>query len=190
MPEDYLKFIYFEKAAKFCEISTVDLSYVVTVKSTMEISQTLWPSQNIWTLFILTRILVIAKVDWSLWDTRTAVHFYFISKTHITMQGKRDSTIYSQIISIPTGRFFMLLKKNFAFIVISKKMCKIIIQIDFGFLINLLYKVDILRRLQKFEKLSQFLFDITWFKKSWDSFSNCCGLLRIYEFWMYAIYMV
>ena len=34
-----LKFIYSEKATKFCEISTVDLSYVVTVKSTVEISQ-------------------------------------------------------------------------------------------------------------------------------------------------------
>ena len=34
-----LKFIYSEKATKFCEISTVDLSYVVTVKSTAEISQ-------------------------------------------------------------------------------------------------------------------------------------------------------
>ena len=34
-----LKFIYSEKTTKFCEISTVDLSYVVTVKSTMEISQ-------------------------------------------------------------------------------------------------------------------------------------------------------
>ena len=31
-----LKFIY---SAKFCEISTVDLSYVVPVKSTVEISQ-------------------------------------------------------------------------------------------------------------------------------------------------------
>ena len=35
----FLKFIYSEKATKFCEISTVDLSYVVTVKSTAEISQ-------------------------------------------------------------------------------------------------------------------------------------------------------
>ena len=34
-----VKFIYSEKATKFCEISTVDLSYVVTVKSTVEISQ-------------------------------------------------------------------------------------------------------------------------------------------------------
>ena len=34
-----LKLIYSEKATKFCEISTVDLSYVVTVKSTVEISQ-------------------------------------------------------------------------------------------------------------------------------------------------------
>jgi len=31
--------IYFEKATKFSEISTIDLSYVVTVKSTVEISQ-------------------------------------------------------------------------------------------------------------------------------------------------------
>ena len=34
-----LKFIHSEKATKFCEISTVDLSYVVPVKSTVEISQ-------------------------------------------------------------------------------------------------------------------------------------------------------
>ena len=34
-----LKFIYSEKATKFCEISTVDLSYVVPVRSTVEISQ-------------------------------------------------------------------------------------------------------------------------------------------------------
>ena len=34
-----LKFIYSEKAINFCEISTLDLSYVVTVKSTVEISQ-------------------------------------------------------------------------------------------------------------------------------------------------------
>ena len=33
------KFIYSEKATNFCEISTVDLSYVVPVKSSMEISQ-------------------------------------------------------------------------------------------------------------------------------------------------------
>ena len=34
-----LKFIYSEKATKFCETSTVDLSYVVPIKSTVEISQ-------------------------------------------------------------------------------------------------------------------------------------------------------
>ena len=33
-----IKFIYSEKATNFCEIFTVDLSYVVTVKSTVEIS--------------------------------------------------------------------------------------------------------------------------------------------------------
>ena len=35
----FVKFIFSEKATNFCEISTVDLSYVVTVKSTVEISQ-------------------------------------------------------------------------------------------------------------------------------------------------------
>ena len=35
----YVKFIDSEKATKFCEISTVDLYYVVTVKSKVEISQ-------------------------------------------------------------------------------------------------------------------------------------------------------
>ena len=34
-----LKFIYSEKATKFCEISTSLLSYVVPVKSKVEISQ-------------------------------------------------------------------------------------------------------------------------------------------------------
>ena len=32
-----VKFIYSEKATKFCEISAIDLSYVVPVKSTVEI---------------------------------------------------------------------------------------------------------------------------------------------------------
>ena len=32
-----LKFIFSEKATNFCEISTVNLSYIVTVKSTAEI---------------------------------------------------------------------------------------------------------------------------------------------------------
>ena len=35
----YLKFIYSEKATKFCEIFTLLLSYVVTVKSKVKISQ-------------------------------------------------------------------------------------------------------------------------------------------------------
>ena len=34
-----LKFIYSDKATKFCEISTLLLSYVVPVKSKVEISQ-------------------------------------------------------------------------------------------------------------------------------------------------------
>ena len=38
-PTIEVKFIYSEKATIFCKISTVDLSYVVMVKSTVEISQ-------------------------------------------------------------------------------------------------------------------------------------------------------
>ena len=39
MVSKVVKFIYSEKAKKVCEISTVDLSYVVPVKSMVEISQ-------------------------------------------------------------------------------------------------------------------------------------------------------
>ena len=35
----FVKFKYFEKATKFCEISTLLLSYVVSVRSKVEISQ-------------------------------------------------------------------------------------------------------------------------------------------------------
>ena len=42
-----IKFIYSEKATKFCEIFTLLLSYVVPVRRFCKI---LWPSQNIWTL--------------------------------------------------------------------------------------------------------------------------------------------
>ena len=44
----FLKFTYFEKATKFCEIFTLLLSYAVPVKSKVKILQN-WPSQNIWT---------------------------------------------------------------------------------------------------------------------------------------------
>ena len=46
-----LKFIYSEKATKFCEISILYLPYLVTVKSTVEISQNLVAfSEYIWHL--------------------------------------------------------------------------------------------------------------------------------------------
>ena len=38
-PYTFLKFIYSETATKFCEISTNFLSYVMQVKSKLEISQ-------------------------------------------------------------------------------------------------------------------------------------------------------
>ena len=39
MLRNQLKFIYSEKATKFCEISTLDLTVCSTVKSKVEISQ-------------------------------------------------------------------------------------------------------------------------------------------------------
>ena len=39
LPPTFSKFIYSEKATKFCEISTLLLSYVVSVRSKVEISQ-------------------------------------------------------------------------------------------------------------------------------------------------------
>ena len=45
-----VKFIYFEKATKFGNISTLLLNGNPKDKNKAEISQTLWPSQNIWTL--------------------------------------------------------------------------------------------------------------------------------------------
>ena len=44
--EHIVKFIYSEKATKVCEISNLLLT-IDTVKSKVEISQNLWPSQNI-----------------------------------------------------------------------------------------------------------------------------------------------
>ena len=41
-----LKFIYSEEATKFCDTSTVDLSYVVP-NLQWRFSKILWPSQNI-----------------------------------------------------------------------------------------------------------------------------------------------
>ena len=51
-----IRFIYSEKATKFCKIFTLLLTYVVPVKI-------LWPSQNIWTLLSYFRIVTISPVD-------------------------------------------------------------------------------------------------------------------------------
>ena len=42
--------MYSEKATKFCEISTLNLSYVVQSKVRWIFHKILWPSQKIWTL--------------------------------------------------------------------------------------------------------------------------------------------
>ena len=44
-----LKFTYSEKATKFCEISTIDLTITTSDISMLESHKGVWPSQNIWT---------------------------------------------------------------------------------------------------------------------------------------------
>ena len=65
----YIKFIYSEKATKFCEISTVDLSYVVTVKSTMEISQN-FVAFSEYMNFNWLELLWVQTGDWQLQKTQ------------------------------------------------------------------------------------------------------------------------
>ena len=55
-----VKFIYSEKATNFCEISIVDLSFVVTVKSTMEILQN-FVAISVYINFIIASVLVSKK---------------------------------------------------------------------------------------------------------------------------------
>ena len=50
------KFIYSEKATKFCEISTVDLSYVVPVKSTLEILHNFVPFSECMNFTLLSKM--------------------------------------------------------------------------------------------------------------------------------------
>ena len=61
-----LKFIYSEKATKFCEISTVDLSYVVTVKSTVAFSEYM---NFIHIKFLIENnmIKLTCKTPWNCW---------------------------------------------------------------------------------------------------------------------------
>jgi hypothetical protein len=60
-----IKFIYSEKATKFCEISNVDLSYVVMVKSTVENSQNFvaFSEKMNFTIGILDRYVMLTEME-------------------------------------------------------------------------------------------------------------------------------
>ena len=58
----FFKLLYSEKATKFCEISTLLLSYVVSVKVRWRFPKILWPSHNIWTLIFFNSSKF--KQDW------------------------------------------------------------------------------------------------------------------------------
>ena len=60
-----VKFIYSEKATNFCEISTVDLSYVVTVKSTVEISQNFVAFSEYMNFKVKNQLLLAESTFWN-----------------------------------------------------------------------------------------------------------------------------
>ena len=59
-----IKFIYSEKATKFCEVFTLLLSYVVPVKSKVKISQTFVAFSDIWTLLLIPQIFRPTAIPW------------------------------------------------------------------------------------------------------------------------------
>ena len=82
----YIKFIYSEKATKFCEIFTLLLSYVVPVKSNMKISQNFvafseYKNFNMFCkLFgkkIMLKIWISSAITWPLWATKQNISLVF-----------------------------------------------------------------------------------------------------------------
>ena len=73
----YIRFIYFEKATKLWEIPTLDLSYVVPVKFTVEILQNVVAFSNITTLqpFIATNFQVCNQYFWTIY--KNVFHYTF-----------------------------------------------------------------------------------------------------------------
>jgi hypothetical protein len=56
-----VKFIYSEKATKFCEIFPLLLTQYIQSKVRGRFCKSLWPSQNIWTLIVNKVRLLISK---------------------------------------------------------------------------------------------------------------------------------
>ena len=90
-----LKFIYSENATKFCKISTIDLSHVVPVKSTMEISQNFEAFSE---YMDFTYILMLSRFS----------HSHYIKRTskRIFKTGKRKGTPKERVSSVPFPFWF------------------------------------------------------------------------------------
>ena len=100
----FLKFIYSENATKFCEISTVDLSYVVTVKSTVEISQN---------FVAFSEYMNFIKLD-------------IFLKSKILLNERKEVLKYSQCFVETTASVFTILYNKFSAITLYRKiiLCK------------------------------------------------------------------
>ena len=85
MTSKILKFIYSEKATKFCEVSTVDLSYVVPVKSMAEISQNF--------------VAFSDYMNFKIFDVTLRTDFLLIRPSIIAMNNIHNFTAFLQISS-------------------------------------------------------------------------------------------
>ena len=93
-----VKFIFSEKVTKFCEIFPLLLTTVHTVKSKGKISQTLWPSQNIWTLkTILTKL----KQTVTFFKSQNRGNSCFLFLELVVRSGEQQDT-YKLIIVLKT----------------------------------------------------------------------------------------
>ena len=103
--------MYSEKATKFCEISTVDLSYVVPVKYTVEISQNFVAFSEYMNFIVEADVLYVysnneIKIESSkIWFWRQSawksllMNFNFLVSNIATTMRCHTGTLYSKLFS-------------------------------------------------------------------------------------------
>ena len=91
-----IKFIYSEKATKFCEISTLLLSYVVPVKCKVEISLIFLHSQNTWTLPVI-------------WVSLKLRHYEKATKLEKNSHQFSQNSCFCSVVSKQVGYYFKFL---------------------------------------------------------------------------------
>ena len=102
-PDLMIKFIYSEKATKFCEIFTLLLSYVVAVKSKVKISQNFVDFSEY--MNFIRNLCTFCFSPWlSLWNwVNFSMKYLLLPRTVSFMHALRLSLgLYASIIYLPT----------------------------------------------------------------------------------------